>query len=152
MRWLIGNEIIEKILNINWFSNCGNPISIEVPLNIIYVSNWIEAKKYYTDPLWEETTLEARNVLTEFLHNKYINDYINWNKVADEAKNFLENSIKPQIVKFKDENNLDKIFVDCVMWDLLGAIMEYYYQKCKNRPEFFGKLLNIYESGNFPCG
>jgi len=152
VKQMIENEIIEKISNINWFSNCGNPVSIEVLLNIVYVSNWVEAKKHYTDPIWEDVTLEARNNLTEFLHNKYINDYINWNKVTDEAKTFLENSIKPKIIKFKDENNLDKIFVDCVMWDLLGAIMEFHYRKCKNRPEFFGKLLKIYENGNFPCG
>jgi hypothetical protein len=149
---VIENEILERILNINWFSNCGNSISIGTPIKVIHISNWTEATKYYSDSVWEDTTLEARNILTEFLHNKHMNDYRNWNKVTDEAKAFLENSIKPKIIKFKDENNLDKIFVDCVMWDLLGAIMEFYYRKCKDRPEFFGELLKIYENGNFPCG
>ena len=58
MKQMIENEIIEKISNINWFSNCGNPVSIEVPLNIVCVSNWVEAKKHYTDPIWEDVTLK----------------------------------------------------------------------------------------------
>jgi hypothetical protein len=56
------------------------------------------------------------------------------------------------LIDVRDANGLDKVFVDSVLWDLLGAIMEFYYGQCKNRPEFFLDLLKIYESGNFPCG
>ena len=76
----------------------------------------------------------------------------NWNVIAEKGKTFLNNNVIPKINEYKDNNNMDKTFVDCIEWDLLGAIMEASYSNCKNRPEFFLELLKVYEAGNFPCG
>lgn len=146
------DELFDKILSINWFSNCGNTLNQNIKFNIVYVPNWNECKKYYSDISWEDTTLEARNRLTEFLYNKYPKDYENWNVIAEKGKTFLNNNVIPKINEYKDNNNMDKTFVDCIEWDLLGAIMEASYSNCKNRPEFFLELLKVYEAGNFPCG
>lgn len=149
---MIDNEIFNRIALIKWFSNCGKPISSNIKFDIIKVNSWEDAKMYYSEPIWEDTTSEAQNELTSFLHKKYRNDYGSWNKVAAEGKVFLESTIKPKLIEVKEANELVKVFIDCVMWDLLGAIMEFYYGKYKNRPEFFLELLKIYQSGNFPCG
>ncbi len=149
---MINNDFLNRVSSIDWFDNCGNPIKQEIKLNVTYVNNWDEAKKYYTEPVWEDTTLEASNSLSEFLNNKYKSDFANWNKMAKEGKAFLSSHVNHKIETFMEENNLGKTFVDCVQWDLLGAIMESSYSKCKNRPEFFLELFKVYESGNFPCG
>lgn len=149
---MIDKQIFDRITTFKLFSNCGNPVPANIKFDILQVSTWEEAKRNYSDSVWEDTTLEARNELTSFLHSKYMNDYRDWNKVTDEGKAFLESTIKPILIDVKDANGLDKVFVDSVMWDLLGAIIEFYYGKCKNRPEFFLDLLKVYESGNFPCG
>ncbi|AEV69721.1 hypothetical protein [Acetivibrio clariflavus] len=146
------SKFLNRILSIDWFNNCGNPIKQNINYTVIYVFSWDEAKRCYTDPVWEDTTLEASNALSEFLNNKYKSEFANWNKIAREGKAFLENNIVHKIEAFRESNNLDKTFTDCVKWDLLGAIMEASYSKCKNRPEFFLELLKVYESGNFPCG
>lgn len=148
----IGKEIFDRINKIDWFSNCGNKVSDDLGYEIGYVNCWEEASNYFSQPSWENTTMEARNELNSFLSNKYCNDYSKWNTITKEAKSFLEKEIVPKINIIKEKNNLDDVFVDCVKWDLLGSIMEYAYKGCKNRPTFFLNILAIYEGGNFPCG
>ena len=134
---MINNDFLNKVSSIDWFSNCGNPIKQEIKLNVTYVDSWEYARKYYTEPVWEDTTLEASNSLSEFLNSKYKSDFASWNKAIKDGKAFLSSNINPKIETFRVANNLDKTFTDCVQWDLLGAIMESTYSKCKNRPEFF---------------
>lgn len=149
----INNDIINRLDNIDWLANCGKPIALEkINQSIIQVDNWKSAKKWYTSPSWERTTLEAGNILTSFLHKKYPNKYLEWNTTVRAAKVYMEASLSDKLQKCKERYGLDPTFVDCVNWDILHAIMVYAYSDCKNIPNFFLDLLLIYESGNFPCG
>lgn len=148
----IEKKIINRITSIDWFSNCGNIIDIHSNYEIKFVDSWAEAKNYFSQTLWEDKTLEESNNLTTYLFNKYPNEYSKWNVIVKEAKQFIENEIVPKIMKIEVENALGDTFVDCVKWDILGAIMENEFIKCKGIPIFSLKLLEIYEDGNFPCG
>jgi len=148
----IEKELMNRIISIDWCSNCGNIANVQLNSEVNYVKSWIEAKSYYNQPTWEDKTLEAQNELTSFLFSKYRNEYSRWNTIAKEAQHFIEQEVVPKIKKIQEENNLDSVFIDCVKWDILGAIMENEYKKCNKRPTFFLNLLSIYEQGNFPCG
>ena len=148
----IDEVIKQRIKDINWFNNCGNKVTVEISENFRYVNSWEEAKSNYRKEGWEEKTLEAQNELTVFLYKNYKTEYLKWNTITKEAKKFIEKDILPILMAIKEENELDNTFINCVKYDILGAIMEYSFTKCKGRPSFFFELLNIYESGNFPCG
>lgn len=148
----IDQGILNEIKQINWFSNCGQAMQNEMQISYTRVYNWKEAKRSYQNPNWERTTLEARNELTTFLHHKYRNEYYKWNKVAKEARLFVEKEIIHKVENYREKNELDKVFIDCVKWDIVNAIMEASYSKCNQRPAFFLELLKVYASGNFPCG
>ena len=145
-------EMINRISSIKWFSNCGKELNVQTDFDIKYVNSWTEAEKYYFQSSWEEKTLEERNNLTAYLFNKYGNVYSKWNSIVKEAKKFIDDEVEPKIQIIKEENNLNAIFIDYIKWDLLGAIMENEYLKCNGIPIFSLKLLEVYESGNFPCG
>lgn len=150
----ISQQIKDRIRAIDWCSNCGNVIDNQLDWNIgiNYVQSWEEAEQKYTEISWEEKTLEARNELTGFLYNKHRNEYLKWNNITKEAKAFIEEEVLPKIKKVQEDNQLDNIFIDCIKWDILGALMEDAYKRCNKRPIFFLNLLDIYERGNFPCG
>jgi len=148
----IDKEIINRIKSIKWFTNCGNIVSIQTNYEIKFIDSWDESKKYFLQNIWEEKTLEERNHLTSYLFNRYRNEYSKWNTIVKEAKQFIESEIVPQIISIESENDLGLTFIDCVKWDILGAIMEYEFRKCKGIPLFSLMLLEIYEQGNFPCG
>lgn len=148
----IDKGILNRIKQINWFTNCGQNLQNEIQISYSKVYNWNEAMRNYQDSNWENTTLEARNELTIFLHNKYRSQYYKWNSIVKEARMFVEKEIIPNIEDYREMNELDKVFIDCVSWDILNAIMESTYSKCNHMPVFFLELLKVYESGNFPCG
>lgn len=148
----IDEKVLGVIRQIDWFHNCGNALKNDIIFSCSYVENWNEAQLNYHSSIWENTTLEARNALTVFLHDKHRDQYLNWNHLAKEARGFLEEEIVPKIELYKEKNNLDNVFIDSVKWDVLNAIMEKSYKKHRNSPVFFSELLTVYESGNFPCG
>ncbi|WP_129688367.1 hypothetical protein [Gottfriedia acidiceleris] len=148
----IESDILNRINNIQWFVNCGKTIEYDVHLNISFIDSWKKAEKHYKKLSWENFTLDANNDLAAFLRNKYSREYSNWNSIAAEGRSFINNELVPKLNVVKEQNELDQDFVGNVSWDILGAIMEYTYKNCKNRPTFFLELLRIYEGGNFPCG
>ena len=148
----LDNNVLERIKNINWFENCGMQVNTQIDIPIVYVNSWKDAKETYQLPDWENTTLEARNELTSFLHGKFRAQYSSWNQLVRDAKTFIDVEVMPKINIIKEKNNLDQIFIDCVKWDILNAIMEGTFKNCNLRKTFFLDLLTIYESGNFPCG
>jgi hypothetical protein len=149
----IDKIIYDRIDRINWFTNCGAPLAPgNINQSIVQVENWEHAKTWYTDAKWEDTTLEARNMLTEFLNSKYPNKYSEWNKIVNEAKGYIESSLSDKLWGYGEKYNLGNSFIDCVKWDVLHAIMEFAYIDCKNIPHFFLDLILVYENGNFPCG
>ena len=153
MGLIISNEIQDRIKKIDFFSNCGKMLKIKTSYNIKYVKSWKESKTFYSDQNWENTTLEAGNELTSFLSKGHPDQYNQkWNEMVRLAKATVINDILPKIEEYAKINSLDKGFINCVKWDILGAVLEDIYKEYKKEPIMFLKLLEIYESGNFPCG
>lgn len=149
----INKQIFERINNIKWFVNCGTSITEgNINRNVVQVNSWEQAQIWYSDVNWENTTLEARNTLTEFLHNRFPNKYLEWNSTVRDAKDYVETTLSTKLQTYREQNNIDNVFVDCVKWDILNAIVEFAYSDCKKIPIFFLDLLLVYENGKFPCG
>ncbi|MBT2639417.1 hypothetical protein [Bacillus sp. ISL-39] len=148
----IEDNVLERIKNIKWFENCGMQTNTEINIPVTYVNSWVEAKESYQTTEWENTTLEASNELTSFLHDRCKPQYLNWNQLAREVRMYIDVEVLPEINIIKEKHNLDQIFIDCITWDISHAIMEATYKRCNVRKKFFLDLLSIYESGNFPCG
>ncbi|MGG3889854.1 hypothetical protein [Metabacillus fastidiosus] len=148
---IIEKELVGKIRNINWFSNCGNPIKNTVNYDIVYEDNWKKAAKRSQGAYWEEITLETRNALTEYLFIHYPDKYKKWNEYTKEAKEIVEQLVVPKVTEYIKIQQLPMEILHNVTWEILGAIMEHIYRK-EIEPQFFTELFKIYESGNFPCG
>jgi hypothetical protein len=137
---------------IRWFSAVGEQLPA-FNLPAIAVASTVAALEHCSDPAWEQVTLEARNQLTESLCKRYRDRYAEWNNVADAAQSRVVTPLVNQVWKpFAERYELGKVFVDCVSWDVMAAIMEHEYRDCSGRPVFFLDLLDVYRAGHFPCG
>ena len=145
-------EIKDRIKNIDWFSKCGNDHVIVTSFDVYAINSWHDASEYFAQEIWEERTLEAQNNLTTFLHDRYRREYSSWNEKAKEGRDFIQEEVVPRLISIKEAHGLTDLFLDCVKWDILGAIMEDSFKNYRFKDEFFTKLLEIYEQGNFPCG
>ncbi len=143
----------KELQDIRWFSRCGTPVSAVLPFPIEQVSGRGEAIERCSDQAWEDVTLEARNLLTEFLHAKHRVEYQRWNTIAEEAERRIITPLRDRFWQpFADENTLGQSFLDCVSWDVMAAVMEHEYRGSRGRPDFFLGLLEVYRAGFFPCG
>jgi hypothetical protein len=147
----IDDSIFGRLEQIDWFSKCAEPHGEIFSFDVAWVNDWPTATKIFSDPEWENTTLEARNALTVFLAKKHAREYQEWNKITKFAKEKLEPTVFEKVRQFQAAKGLNKVFVDCVKWDVLGIVMEQTY-KVFRPPIFFEKLQTVYENGRFPCG
>ncbi|GLQ30008.1 hypothetical protein [Litoribrevibacter albus] len=148
----IAEDIKERFRAIDFFRNCGG--DVELPFQVDRVSDWDAASQHFCDPEWENTTLEASNELTEFLHENFIEQYRDWNDYADAGRAFINDELLEGMESWQSSKNLDSVFVDCVKWDLLHALLfqQYKVELSGELPDFYGKLLSVYETGHYPCG
>src|ERR1017187_2843515 len=139
---------VDTLFSTAWFSHCGNPPP-KLPFACSQVSSWAEASAMSSAIEWENTTLEARNELTDILHQSQPSPIHNWNDITNEAKSKIIFPLTERYWNaFAAEKGLGKPFIDCVQWDILAACMESVYRQ----PRFFTELLKVYRAGHFPCG
>jgi hypothetical protein len=142
-----------EVSAISWFAHCGAPLSAPVPFPVQSVATWKEAAKFCAQPVWADTTLEAGNVLTVFLHHHAREDFERWNEITIEAKLTCVIPLSDTVWKaFAEQHGLGQRFISSVQWDVLSAILEHEYRHVAERPTFFLHLLALYRAGHFPCG
>jgi hypothetical protein len=147
------DKLCQELNGVDWFSQCGKAIEFETSFQVLPVRDWGEAIERCSDQSWEDTTLEAQNRLTEFLHKHHKAAYQHWNTIAIDAKARIISPLLDRVWRpFAENHGFAKLFLDCVSWDVLGAIMEHAFGDCAGRPQFSLELLQIYRAGHFPCG
>jgi hypothetical protein len=146
--------LAERLKNISWFSHCGKQNESSAPFAVEWCPSWEAAQTSCASPEWENLTLDARNGLTAFLHEHANREYQHWNEIAKRAR---DDVIKPletgAWVPYINANHLDIKVLHCLQWDVLAALMESAYRQVRKKvPDFFSRLIVVYESGHFPCG
>jgi hypothetical protein len=102
----VNPAMLTQIDQISWFEHVGEPLPAQDAGDIYRISGWDEVPIYYYKDAWDDTMLEARNVLTVHLHQHHHAKYQEWNKVTREAKAFLINDIMPKMIPFQAEHGL----------------------------------------------
>jgi len=149
---MLDPKFTARLSTVEWFSRCGEVLPT-LPFDPIAATSKSRAMASAFDISWENTTLEAQNGLTEHLHKNHPSAYSNWNEITREIKRAI---IAPLVSQhwqpFADKHGLDKQFVDCVSWDVLGGCMENAYRQFAAPKSFLLELWSVYETGHFPCG
>jgi hypothetical protein len=149
----VETDIPARIGSIEWFARCGQPISLDLSMDVVQIASWPKAISSCKGSQWENVELDAQNQLTLWLHLNDPDRYRNWNEIVVGQKNSVLNRlIDEKIIPFQAKQGLDVGLVHSVQWDILGALMENAYLGSGHRAFFFLELLMVYEAGHFPCG
>jgi hypothetical protein len=152
-RTFVETDITARIKAINWFANCGKPISLDLSMGTQQVNTWQQAVSHCKEPAWGDVTLEAQNQLTLWLHLNARDRYRKWNEIVCSHKESTVTPLSEKVLTpFQTQQGLDAAVVQCATWDMLGALMENTYMNCGHSAFFFLELLLVYEAGHFPCG
>ncbi|MPQ31917.1 hypothetical protein E4V42_10790 [Clostridium estertheticum] len=149
----VNMEIVERLEKINWFKNCGKPLSISLMYDVNYAKDINSVIKHISSTRWGNIGLEEKNDLTSYLFKNYPNKYHQvWNELVENIKENIMINIKNEAIKMANNKGLnDNSIIGHIEWDILIIIMAFTYSEYKE-PTFYKEILRIYESGNIPCG
>ncbi|MEI7232017.1 hypothetical protein [Pectobacterium carotovorum] len=136
----------KRLEGINWFSR----VSQEYNDSFYRVVSFDDFILSIQSDEWEDATLEARNEITGFLAKRHTIIYQEWNKLAEEARGFVENIIIPSVPNI-DGVDMKMIFTN-MKWDLVNYLLEDSYKDKLKQSLFFNELVSVYEHGHIPCG
>jgi len=145
---------LRRLEEIPWFQNCGR----EPPLPDTYPArNAGEALKGITSTRWKNMILEHRGDFTAELCLLSIRtkggEDTRWNPLVQEFKDKHLPTLEPLWQKALEPLGLcEKGVLDDVRFDVMAIVTIDAYKEIMETPEFFRRLLAIYEAGRLPCG
>ncbi len=139
--------VIERLGQVEWFRNVG-----VVDTNAaIVLTSWNEAIARCSAIEWENLTLDAANAIGSRVLAAAPKRFQQWNDVVHAVKPAVIALVARKIERVMRENDLPKVFDDCVQWDVLNLAMECEYSDIVP-PAFFSAQSAWYLHGHFPCG
>ncbi|CAM3942245.1 hypothetical protein FLBR109950_09785 [Flavobacterium branchiophilum] len=134
-------ETIDEVFSNKLFYNIGNTID-SINIKTESYEKFIKSIKSLN---WENTNLDGFNELYNFIHNRKIKEYENWDRYVDIIKE--KRVVLNELIKFNEE----EVLIDIKYNFLFIILYKYYSQFNKKIPDYFDKLYQVYLFGNIPC-
>ena len=138
---------IRKILDSEWFSSVGKPVGRDVAV----ATNWDDAIKSCSSLKWQNTCLEAENLLREAIDERSPQRMEQWNDLVDEIEEAIHQSVHDKLRQCFGERELPERVDTRVRLDIVGYCVELEYADIV-QPSFYNVLGQWYIDGHFPCG
>ncbi len=145
-------EIYSKMIAIDWFSHSGSELPSDLPFPVQRISTLSDAVQSALGQMWQDVRTEAQGDLTGHLAKRHSDAYASWNSLAKESRQRMQKDVMPRV-----NDRLGQICAsalsETVLLDLNRIALHSAYAKRFGKiPEFFLKLLAVYECGHLPCG
>lgn len=144
-------EFINRLYSIDWFSDCGKPITFE---NVERLSTLSKLKKSIQSIQYENVVLEYQGDFTEALVISYREQYNKWwNILAGQFKSvYLPELSKVWERRLTPLNLNEKYVTEDLSFNILGIAVIGAYKEQIPMPDFFKTMLAVYQSGHLVCG
>lgn len=139
---------LNQLKHVEWFERVGIK---DAEGDAEVLGSWHQAIESCDSPEWEDLCLEAANQFCERLVERSPARFSKWNDVVRDIKPTVLDFVKLKTRRVITENDLPKVFIDSVNWDILNLCMESEYADVFP-PAFFASQGFWYMSGHFPCG
>jgi hypothetical protein len=138
---------LAELRQADWFRNVGVLDTRAVDV----LTSWHDAIQSCSSPAWSDLRLEAANQYRERLLEKSVERFSKWNELVSGIRPAAEDLVREKTQQMVTANNLPRLFVDKVSWDIVHLCMEAEYADVFP-PGFYGGLAYWYVKGHFPCG
>ncbi|MFN9370674.1 MAG: hypothetical protein ACK6D3_02195 [Planctomycetaceae bacterium] len=148
----LNSEIYSKMIAIDWFRHSGSELPSDFPFPVQRISTLSDAVNSALGHMWQDVRTEAQGDMTGHLARRHADAYASWNSLARESRQRMQKDVMPRV-----NDRLTQICANAlsetVLLDLNRiAIYTAYANKFRGIPDFFRKLLAVYEWGYLPCG
>jgi len=138
---------LERLREKDWFRNAGvqNTKAADV------LTSWEEAIDSCSSPEWIGLCQDAVNEYCTRIRERSPLDYEKWNDTILSVRPSALALVREKTMTVVQENDLPKIFLNTVGWDILHVCMESEFADIFP-PGFFASQAYWYTTGHFPCG
>ena len=147
----LDTERKERLLKIDWLSNCGSQDVLNLTNEYIYIKKTKEIEKILDGVKWGNTCMNVVNDLTVYLSFHHQDLYHYWNPMVDEAKDDIISVVSQQIIERCNNLGIPEKMVDYIKSNIVNIAVTYSYKQYYEL-EFYNDMLKIYEAGHLPCG
>lgn len=150
---LLDETIYDVLSGVEWFGACGNELAPTLPFRTHRLHDRAEAITNACSSNWKDIGTAAQGELTGFLAKHHYDSYGgHWNRLAQESRERVMHEIMPSV-----NSALEKLraiaLSDIVLLDLNRiALQSAYAKRFRRVPDFYRRLLAVYERGHLPCG
>ncbi|MET1176125.1 hypothetical protein MHI12_25200 [Paenibacillus sp. FSL H8-0280] len=149
----VSQELLNEIVSIQWLSNCGKPIEIDLVCSVEQVDGWEKAEEYDEKDEWEDVISNSRNQLSEFIMRKLGYSVREFNSTVIAVRESPEyKTAIANLIDVIEDRQVKEEFGGTLSWLLLNAGIERTFAEFKGCPQFFSELLEVFKLGHCPCG
>lgn len=152
---MLDESLKQRLLNIAWFENCGDPakVSVIAATGYRHVADRNEALASLTAQKTEDDDLEWSNELRWALKQKGHFELRRWNDLAAVGREFSRSVLLPLLrPKLASMGLADPAIANSIEWHVLHMFQEADNFKALKSHAFLDSYLPVYEHGFIPCG
>lgn len=143
-------ELIGQLGASDWFANVGGPV--DESSDVARVSSWGKALKLATSRVSRNAFLEGNNVLTQQLHDGFMERYRGWNDLVKQHRPSIEELVSDKLAScIPDGTKISDQFCTKTILDVSYACMELEYSDLIE-PAYGYQHCLWYTRGHMPVG
>ena len=152
---MLDESLKQRLLNIGWFENCGDPakVSVIAATGYRHVADRDDALASLMAQKTKDDDLERSNELRWALKQAGRFELRRWNDLADEGRALSRNVLLPLLrPKLAGLGLADPAIASSIEWHVLHMFQEMDNFKALKSHAFLDSYLPVYEHGFIPCG
>lgn len=151
----LDQTIYDHFKTILWFSSCGiHPPVPPMSFTIQWCDSLSKALLLLRSDNWVDAKTEAQGDLTGYLTKHHYDEYGgHWNRLAKASRKKVQDEVMPIVVRVLERLGAVETLASVLLLDLNRiALHAAYKRRFRKVPDFYEKLLEVYERGYLPCG
>ncbi len=149
----IDSGIASRFEHIDWFGCSGRRLNEGIPLQWKTALNLEEAVTSAQSVLWQDVKTHAQGELTGYLAKHGYEEYSTfWNKLIRAYREQIQRETMPYIVEALKRMRAEPLAEDILLDLIRIGVHTSYKKQFHHVPDFFQRLLLVYECGRLPCG
>jgi hypothetical protein len=149
----VNPEIYAKLSAIDWFSRSGLEPPSDLPFDLQRAPDVAAAIASARSSSWQDAGTAAQGELTGYLARTNYDVYgTSWNPLARTLRERMQTEIMPAVKEALARISAE-VLSEVVLLDLNRiALQAAFRERFKRAPDFYQRLLVVYERGHLPCG
>jgi len=147
------SDIPSRLHEIDWYSHCGEPLSINLSMPVVPVRGWPESTAIDSHSAWGNVQFDAQCQLRLWCRDQDPHYHPRWDELIIRFKaTVIGPLIEEKWGPYQRQHGIQDEVLKSTTRDIYGALMENGFLTSGHQCFFFLELLLVYEAGHFPCG